>query len=458
MTFSDTESNGIPELGIDVVEPGRRARNGRAKLELNRDITFSTAGLESYAFARWEPLIYDAMVVAATVECGDRMLKRPQQGWPRKLSLRIPVHDPDRWQADSVVKPLRDALEFLTGDNWSICFSRRFSKAQSPSQEYLKLSTDTKAVIAYSDGMDSRAVACILGQSLGDGLVRVRVGPTKWDCSVHSSKRIPFATVPYETSSTVCKRESTARARGFKFALISGIAAYLTHANEVVIPESGQGTIGPALVSVGHGYPDYRNHPLFTVRMQRFIQALLGRQIKFLHPRIWHTKAETLRAAVSISNDRNIGDTRSCWRDNRWSSINGVRRQCGVCAACMLRRVAVHEAHLSEPADTYIACAMNAASLDKAVVSKFTKLTKAFREYAIAGFLHMDHLAEMADDWSLPSTNTHGTLLAPALGLSVEDACRRLRAMLSRHANEWKKYLESLGPNSFLMKWARGQS
>ena len=56
--------------------------------------SFSTAGLESYAFARWEPVIYDAMVVAAAIEYGDRILRRPPQGWARHIALRIPVHDP----------------------------------------------------------------------------------------------------------------------------------------------------------------------------------------------------------------------------------------------------------------------------------------------------------------------------------------------------------------------------
>lgn len=457
MNSGNMQVQGIPEVGIDVVEPGRRARKARTKLELNHHIKFSTAGLESYAFARWEPMIYDAMVVAATIECGDRMLKRPDQGWPRKLSLRIPVHDPNRWQADEVAKPLRDTLEFLTGDYWLIEFSKRSTKARGPSQDYLKLPTETKAIIAYSDGMDSRAVASILDKSLGDGLVRVRVGSTKWDYAEHSSKRIPFAMVPYETPpGREFKRESTARSRGFKFTLISAIAAYLTDADEVVIPESGQGAIGPALLAVGHAYPDLRNHPLFTVRMQQFIGALLGRKIKFLHPRIWHTKGETLCESVKVSKDHNLGDTRSCWRDNRWSSINGKRRQCGVCAACMLRRVAVHAAKLTEPGDTYIAHAMKAPTLDKAVVPKFSKLTEAFREYAIAGFLHMDHLADLANDESAPSTRTHAVLLARALGLSLDEAHTRLRRMLSRHAAEWKSYVKFLGPNSYLTQWMRG--
>ena len=119
---SDTYTLRIPKREIDVVELGRRARKGRIALNLGRDVKFSTTALESYSFARWESVIYDAMVVGATIEYGDRIVRRPSQGWTRRISLRIPVHDPDRWTAPNVSVALHDAVEFLTGDYWSISF------------------------------------------------------------------------------------------------------------------------------------------------------------------------------------------------------------------------------------------------------------------------------------------------------------------------------------------------
>ena len=35
----------IPEIAIDLLEPGRRARKGYKPIVLGRDISFSTAGL-----------------------------------------------------------------------------------------------------------------------------------------------------------------------------------------------------------------------------------------------------------------------------------------------------------------------------------------------------------------------------------------------------------------------------
>ena len=451
---SSTFAQRIPEKKIDVVESGRLAREERMPLNLTQDVKFSTEALETYAFARWESVIYDAMVVAAAIEYGDRIVKRRPQGWARRISLQIPVHDPDRWVASDVSAALHDAIEFLTGDYWSISFIRRLRDAPSPSQGYLDLPVDTKAVIAYSDGMDSRAVAGIVAASLGDKLVRVRVGSKKWDNLKNDNGRQPFTIVPYKVH---CKRpkESSARSRGFKFALISAIAAYLTDADEIVVPESGQGIIGPVVVTVGHAWPDYRNHPLFTTRMQRFIEALLGKRLRYVFPRIWSTKGETLREFVSLYDDRSWSTTKSCWRDNRWSSVNRKYRQCGVCAACMLRRVAVHAAGQTEPVDTYVTIDMDATTLENAVDPDFTKMTCAFREYAIAGSLHLKHLAELSKENDALVTR-HATLLASVLGLSNEKSRERLSALLSRHAQEWKNYTDSLEQDSFVRQWARG--
>lgn len=455
MSSNARADKSIPEIGVDVVESGHRARKGRTELELGRDVNFSTVGLESYAFAKWEPVIYDAMVLAAAIEYGDKIIKRPLSGWTRRISLRIPVHDPNRWTSPNVANALQDVIEFLTGDYWDLDFVRRSKAATSPQQTYLSLPVHTKAVIPYSDGMDSRAVAGILSKSYGDSLVRVRIGSKNWDRLLEKGRREPFAAVPYTVPCKKGNREPTSRSRGFKFTLISCIAAYLSDAEEIVIPESGQGAIGPALITVGHGYPDYRNHPLFARRMEKFINALLGTQIRFVFPRIWKTKGETLREFVSLSEGSNWESTRSCWQGNNWSSINGKLRQCGVCAACILRRVSVHAANLVEKPDCYITTDMSAATFDEAIDSEFTKQNKAFREYAIGGVLHMDHLADMAKTEASHYVKRHALQLAPALDLSCEDAEIRLTALLRRHAEEWRNYLDSLGAHSFVKKWVQ---
>ncbi|WP_374308970.1 7-cyano-7-deazaguanine synthase [Methylocella sp.] len=441
----------IPTHAIDVVEAGGRPRKGRRAFDLGRDLKFSTAALESYAFARWEPLIYDVMMLAASVEYADRSTRRPSLGWTRTLTLRLPVHAPQRWGASDVTDSLHEALRFLTGDMWTIEFVQRRDDAPSPTQESLQLPVKTRAVIAYSEGMDSRAVAGLMAASLGEELVRVRVGPKAVGLP-GKADREPFATVPYTVSA---RGESSARSRGFKFALISGIAAYLTDAAEIIVPESGQGAFGPALITAAHAYADYRNHPLFMKRMERFLAALFARPFQFSAPRLWHTKGETLKAYAALPGGEAWRDTKSCWRGAQWSALNGKLTQCGICAACMLRRMSVHAAGLQEPEGTYVCDDLTAGTLDAAVHKDFRRVNRAFREYAIAGTLHLDHLADMAAAGNRGAVERHAIITAPSLGMTANEVEALLGGVLERHATEWGLFIKNAGARSFLRQWTR---
>src|ERR1019366_3270620 len=243
------------------------------------------------------------------------------------------------------------------------------------------------------------AVAGLMALELGDKLIRVRLGSKTSDTRTLPRKKHPFTSVPYRVRAGAQEFvESSARSRGFKFALISGLAAYLAKASYIVVPESGQGSLGPALVTVGQAYEDYRSHPLFTDRMESFLTALLGHQIRFQFPRIWHTKAETLAAYVKACGpDSGWSDTWSCWQQTRQVSVEHKKRQCGICAACILRRMSVHAAGLNESEKTYVWEDLGAASFRDGAAATFDpkKITGKLRQYAIAGALHLDHLAAL---------------------------------------------------------------
>ena len=99
-------------------------------------------------------MIYDAMVLAAAIEFSDRVIKRPSRGWARRIAVRLPVHDPARWNDPAVSNSLHEALGFLTGDFWTIEFVKRSKAVPAPMQECLPFPRPTEAVIAYSDGME----------------------------------------------------------------------------------------------------------------------------------------------------------------------------------------------------------------------------------------------------------------------------------------------------------------
>jgi hypothetical protein len=455
-----TEKDGttlLPCIGVDVVEPNGQGRRGRLRCEIGANLQFDTARMESYFFAQWKPVLYDALLVAAAVEFCDKIKRRPTAGWARNIDLRIPVHEPERWSHQCVAQALHDTLDFLTGDRWHISFCQRQHPESAPLQGRITLPGNVAAVIPFSDGLDSRAVAGIMAQKFGDTLVRVRLGSKAFDAGNQAHGRQPFTSVPYKVRSVEPGfAESTARSRGFKFALLSGLAACLAQAGCVIVPESGQGALGPTLAPVGQAYPDYRSHPLFTKRMEKFLKALLDYRVRFEFPQLWRTKGETLSQFVRECPEgpSSWASTWSCWQQNRHVSVDGRKRQCGICAACMLRRLSIHAAGLDEPKTVYVWEDLTVPTLDAGAAFGREKITGALREYAIAGTLHLDHLAALNHS----SANERAVALAAfqlgqACGLPEPEARGRLNRMLRQHESEWKAFVGWLGPNSFIAGW-----
>ena len=449
----------LPAIRVDVVEPGVHARRNWVRCEIGKNLKFDTAGLEAYCLAAWDSRVYDAFVVAAAVQFCDHTKARPATGWGREIVLRIPVHDPSHWSSPDVSAALHDALTFLTSDRWHITFTSRKTPAPSPRQGQFSMPDGSRVIIPFSDGLDSRAVAGLVEREHGHKLIRVRLGSKSLNRSQPGNQRFPFASVPYHVRPGK-KRfvETSARSRGFRFALLSGIAAYLSQAEQVIVPESGQGALGPCLVPVGQAYEDCRNHPLFTNRMEAFLLALFDHQVRYNFPRLWSTKGETLAEFVANCPDgAHWADTWSCWQSNRQVSVSGRKRQCGICAACMLRRLSVHAIGGTEDKERYVWEDLSAARFEDGATSQFEIRNPrgALYEYAIAGVLHLDHLADLRHSQSNKAAlDRQAFQLSRSLGLPKAEIQTKLDRLLKQHEEEWRGFIHSLGPNSFVAQWA----
>ncbi|MGC1862522.1 MAG: hypothetical protein WA733_15755 [Methylocystis sp.] len=449
------------DLSVDVIEPGARAPAGAVACELGQHVRFNTELLESFSSTNWRPLVYDALVVAAAVEFCDRRLPRSTMNWGRRFHVRIPVHDVERWSDLRVKRALIDALELVTGDKWEVEFRARRAQAAAPAQSQIEFPYDAEAVIAYSEGMDSCAVAGLEAKHLGSRLVRVRIGNKKPDIPKTQRASTPFAAVPYSVRTDVKGKETSARSRGFKFALVSAIGAYLINAPSVIVPESGQGALAPAILPVGQAYADYRNHPVFTAKMEEFVEGLFGSKVRYLFPRLWSTKGETLRAFIETCGPDAASweRTRSCWQQSRHISVAAARPQCGVCAACMLRRLSVHAAGLKEGEDTYLWNNLDAATFEGGAHNEFSRVTGALRDYALAGMLHLEHFATLRQSAQYTLVKRRAlSELARSLNEPVETVGDRFDRLLRQHALEWSAFKEGLSETSFVRKWVNAVS
>jgi hypothetical protein len=83
-------------------------------------------------------------------------------------------------------------------------------------------------------------------------------------------------------------------------------------------------------------------------------------------------------------------------------------------------------------------------------------MNKSFREYAIAGVLHMDHLADLSGEDGRTGLRRQAYEIADTLGLSVEQTEQNIKEMIAQHASEWSAFTASLGSGSFVQNWVRG--
>ena len=459
MENTTTLNTTLPTHRVHVVEQGASARRHWLRCEIGENLKFDMGGLQTYCLANWDKRVYDAFVVAAAVQFCDHTKRRPSATWGRSFFLRIPVHDPDHWNSEKVSTALHDALTLLTCDQWQIAFEPRKATALVPHPGNFNLPDDTSVIIPFSDGLDSHATAGLMELENSYNVIPVRLGQQSWHGSRNGGQLSHFTSVPYRIGyGKNCSVETSGRSRGFKFAVLSGVAAFMSGANNVFMPESGQGALGPSLVPVGQEYEDYRNHPLFTDLVTTFLSALLGHTVRFAYPRLWYTKAETLAEFVAKcpEDGRNWNRTRSCWQGQRHVSVSRRMRQCGICAACMLRRMSVHAAGLSECKQSYVWEDLTTTRFEDGAAPSFEnrKPKGAMYEYAIAGTLHLDHLAGILH----PSAIQTGILrqcfqLSGCLGLPEEEIRVKLERLIWKHADEWKDFVESLGSESFIAQW-----
>ena len=78
----------------------------------------------------------------------------------------------------------------------------------------------------------------------------------------------------------------------------------------------------------------------------------------------------------------------------------------------------------------------------------------AMYEYAIAGTLHLDHLAGILHSRANQTALFRQVfLLSRSLGRPKEEIRAKLERLIRKHTDEWQGFVESLGPESFITQW-----
>lgn len=453
----DNKKENLNRRALCVLEAGQQrlydlpANTVFATIE--QEIKFDQNIFDSYCYDGWGNVHHDLLVVCAAIEFADRRWARPARRWSRHIHIVLPVLEVAIWQDAQVQQHLLSTLRHLTGDEWSFSFVQWKGAATKNGRQHPLFPNQEKSfAIAYSDGLDSRCVAGLLNKN--DVAVCVRVSKHK---APRRKKEPPFDRLPFEVK-VKPSQEDSVRSRGFKFAAITAIAAHLSGVSRIVVPESGQGALGPVLLPLRGIYPDYRNHPTFFRRMEKFIHVLLGINIAYEQPRLWNTKGETIAAFLGEPEIKvsTVLETRSCWQTRHNVRVGRRLKQCGICAACLLRRMSLHAADVDDPIDGYSVADLTSSTFSGAYACHpGFEPTKTLYEFGYMGARHLQQLSEMAS-YRGDALKSYTHELASALGATVDDTQSRLKNILVRHSAEWRAFEACAGEESFLRMWTMG--
>jgi hypothetical protein len=434
----------------DITKP----RKGETPCVIGRDVQVDAEALENYCFQLLSEREYELALLAGVIAFADRTVRRlHSEGWARRIEIVMPVQRPDEWNACSLV--LQELLQFLTGDHWHVEFIARRVLWGNSRQEVLPLGSGKFVVVPYSNGLDSFAQSQLLKLEAG-GFTPIRI--TAWNRGLAGGRdwridpdgtKYRRVSIPIRISTTD-HPEPTYRTRSFLFNVFAGIAAHLAQAESVIVPENGQGAIGPSIVPFGAESPQRGSHPGVTRRLGQFLGLVLEKPVRFQHPQLWRTKGEVLRLLKQENLLNGWTRTTSCPRDRRDVNLNRRAAHCGVCAGCLLRRSAAHASELEEPENTYLWSNLEATTLAGAIHPDSERKTRPNDvDIANHGVLVMAELAEWAD-----SPGEDPVIAQTAFEISgaesMDVTLANLKRLLRAHRDEWNQFRNHFGPKSWI--------
>lgn len=453
------------EGSVTVVESGAALTEGNhSQVTISDGLAILTGLLHEVCFTEVSPLSHDLSVLLGAVKYADRFVRRKHgAGWARQLRLTVPVYELATWRRDDVASALTDALQYLTGDVWQVYFLKRRRKAAQSGQVPLLDSPDRRRVfIPFSHGLDSFAQSQLLkAGDVGMDVIPVHLRSSRVDGTMKSLGRLAkHELVPIPVSARVNEprhSEQSFRTRPFLYDGLAAYAAVLSGGGEVVIPENGQGSLGGSLVRLGAEAPHRSCHPGFTTRLGRFFKYLTGCEVTFVHPALFQTKGQVLRNLSQVQPDSEawLAEHPSCSYDARHANRNRKQVHCGVCGNCLLRRMSLFAAGITDTTD-YKVNDLHAESLEEALVDGDKLLTRAsYNDIARNAARSMQRLADLVGGTTQYRVASEAVGLAEYLGRSGSEVRGALDEMLEQHSHEWAGFLEYSGKSSWVAQLAR---
>ena len=234
-------------------------------------------------------------------------------------------------------------------------------------------------------------------------------------------------------------REPSRRTRGFLFLSLQSIAGLAANARCLSVYENGIGAINLPYERTPVGIPNSPAvHPLTLLLFSRFVEAVTDEQFEIKSPCVFQTKAEMCQRPELRGLDRAIAETFSC---DGFPVHHAGKPQCGVCASCILRRLALFGAGLELLDQTSYGCDLLASG---AGISTPEAIEGSFLD-GLASGEGIKRALGSKSPWieliiEFPDLRETCTSLATLTGESCNEIQERLIRLYSKYCAEWASF------------------
>lgn len=297
----------------------------------------------------------DVLYFTSIVYAIDKIIQRTESYdcWSRDIEVNIPVSNVDLWNIAK--ETLKEAVDFLTSDNWIFNFRDLEDISYFEREETLPINANFENICLFSGGLDSLAGAINLIDEKDNVLLVSHIDGHGSSGTLHSQllseirntynfKNIRQSSFHVYTEDKL-NHEATTRGRSILFHGIALFHAINLGINEIITPENGVISINlPLTPSRTCSNSTKTMHPYFIKKFEDALN-LLGLQIKINNPYLLKTKGEMLvenrntglihnLATKTLSCSHGGGHTPGWYRH----SLN-----CGYCIPCTIRRASIHK-------------------------------------------------------------------------------------------------------------------
>jgi 7-cyano-7-deazaguanine synthase in queuosine biosynthesis len=399
----------------------------------------------------------DLIDIALAVHLSDRLAvrhsTREEPRWHRRICTKIPVRSPSFWMRSTIKEALLAVLNHLTEDDWQLDFGARPSgrarTAEAQSHLFPQVFNEPTSVGLLSGGLDSFAgtaaairrhpeahVICV------SGVTNNRQGERQRQQMSHLQQLHPASLTHVRVGCWLrradeVRQEPTRRTRGFLFLTLGGVVALMARTRELSLFENGVGALNLPFSRAELGVMTTRAvHPVTLQLMAALIGLVSEQEFRITNHAVFQTKAEMCADSAMRQVMAGIPVTFSC---DAFPLRRQGPAQCGACTSCLLRRLALVNAHVPEEVATVYRYDVNNA--EQSLKERHLRGIREMRWQVAC----LDHALQRADPWKGLVEEFPGILAAQeALMFDYQfpaaSSAEKLVALYRRHCAEWHHF------------------